>query len=154
GVACAANAECVHTCIAGTCAPLAGYNAHCDDTTDCEAGLTCTSAGICKIADGAACSANAECASVCVGGVCGAKSGTNGPCDETADCVAGNTCVLGECLEDDGGACTANTQCAHVCIKGTCAAKSGSGGTCDDAEDCTSGLSCLDGKCLFDAGGA
>lgn len=158
GVCC--NTACNGTCQActnaltgqpdGSCANIA--TAGTEDTVPAD---LCSSSGSGCATNGCACDAgggnclgtngsspclnNAECLDVCISGTCSAPSGTNGPCDETADCTAGHTCSGGQCLLNDGQTCTANSECLNTCIGGVCGPTAGTGGTCDpgDNADCT-----------------
>ncbi|MFT7578946.1 MAG: hypothetical protein ACI9MR_000608 [Myxococcota bacterium] len=152
GAGCDSNDACVNVCVSGTCRPPAPYDGVCEATDDCEAGLVCSTDGVCKRGDGAACTDNTECIVTCVGGVCGAVSQTQGPCEETADCAPLHQCVNGGCLRIDGEACDGNDACVNVCVGDVCAGPSAVGGSCDETADCSSGLSCIDDACLFDDG--
>jgi len=98
------------------------------------------------------CVANAECVAACIAGVCQPFSATNGPCDDTLDCVAGNQCVASVCLGVTGQSCAQNSACVVTCIGGSCAPLAANGAACDDTLDCVAGNQCIAGVCLGDTG--
>jgi hypothetical protein len=127
--------------------------AECDATSPCTLGQTCAG-GTCLLDNGQlGCTSNAQCLNVCIGDVCSDLAGTNGGCDEPADCQSGHTCSAGECLLVNGqSGCGADSECVGTCITGTCANLSTTNGACDDGLDCGAGLSCSAGECLLDNG--
>jgi hypothetical protein len=128
----------------------------CETSDDCAANQECVET-VCKLVDGEACTAAADCVNNCVDDVC--------------------TSLL-----PDGEACTSDDECAHTCIGEVCALPSGVGGDCDiamgeggagggpavstggaggeggaadmQARDCEAPLQCLEGKCLTPDGEA
>ena len=118
----------------------------------------------------------------CIGGICQAKTATNGTCDlgDTGDCVANNVCVTTTCKRITGQPCTMANQCAsdfcdatghcgvkpectensfcttfgQSCIGGICKDRSATYGSCDigDNDDCVASHTCVDGTCKRNVG--
>jgi hypothetical protein len=85
---------------------------------DCIAPLQCFS-GKCLTPDGEACKDNVDCINTCVKNKCVPKSGLDGACDATDDCLTGDdkhqlTCDLNKavCKLKTLSECTANGQCS------------------------------------------
>lgn len=158
GGACSSNAGCQSTqvCVSQRCVNKASPGGSCDESTDCSiAGSTC-SAGACTSPSGALCTANRHCTSgsdVCVAQTCVARRDPGESCDETADCIAGATCVKAFCRLPNGADCgTNNDACTppSTCLDTTCKAKSAVLGDCDDNDgaDCViSGSTCETNVC-------
>lgn len=66
-------------------------------------------------------------------------------CGDDRDCMVGERCDNGECVEAGGGnGCQTNADCTgegQVCDEGAC--KSGAYGSCQTDADCASGTGCL-----------
>ena len=148
GAECAANEDCVNTCIGSACAPAGSVGGTCDagDTGDCTGALDCDASGMCG-GNGAVCSGNADCVNTCIGSLCGSGAATGGTCDtdDDADCASG-ICVGATCeaCEDD----QANPDVDNGCDADTpfCLTSGGAGAfeciECVGSNDCGFGSFC------------
>lgn len=121
----------------------------CTAATDCKtSGATCegtptvcTVPPAAKLADGAACKADAECES----GYCdGAPAVCSAQGDVGAQCKRPEACSSGVCLKDRCVDCASASDCGkgEACVNNTCVAPPGSvadGGACAVDTDCVSG---------------
>ena len=157
GAGCAANEDCVNTCIGSACAPTGSLGGACDagDTGDCTSALDCDASGVCG-GNGAVCSGNADCVNTCIGSFCGNGAATGETCDtdDDADCASG-ICVGATCeaCEDDqanpgvDNGCDAETPfCltsggagAFECIECVASNDCGFGSFCNATNACETG---------------
>lgn len=113
-----------------------------------------------KLADGTACSTDAQCANkrckVAVGatcGTCGALAPAGQGCGKDDDCADGTKCVNETCVAC--GATTAACDATHpcnptlACVGGTCVAAQAVGASCTTSEECDPlhGIFCDGKKC-------
>lgn len=98
------------TCTAKQCGDASELGGPCLDSEDCAAGLGCATDNTCRLLDGAACAANAECVNTCIGQVCSGFLGFEGVCDgDDEDCGPGLACYGTRCLSADPGVCGCRT---------------------------------------------
>jgi hypothetical protein len=170
GVACTDRTQCQGSlaCRAGVCATPARNGQLCVLDADCVIGHVCDE-GLCRIPEGAKCTANTTCATglVCRGSVCATRGMPEEACDELADCLPNMTCVRRKCKAAVGAACARNSHCptgsfcrtmpdtSKVCAVGGCSdydcggascPACASGRFCEVGLDCESGQ-CIDGRC-------
>ncbi len=153
GSSCSENADCCGVCIDGECSPASGFGERCDETEDCESGLTCCGETCQECCSTPNCSPyENECGSnVCSGGRCQTTyeengtqtaSQTSGDCKKNVCDGAGKIITVTDDLDvpDDENQCTSN-----VCSEGTgshppvnsgdeCSQNDGS--VCDGAGNC------------------
>lgn len=106
GGACEATDDCVanERCVGGTCTPPVPEGEDCQRAEDCQGGFVCVLAtGTCE--ESPSCTSNTQCGA---GAVCSASGRCapnvpGGACQASADCVEGETCLNGECVEGCGG---------------------------------------------------
>lgn len=189
GEACGATEQCDpgHNCVGGACvasticdgSASCGYGTECamvgvceetrptghpcTDDTNCDPGLTCTTAiETCEEAPaaGAPC-ARGRCAigAFCESGTCVAKRTIGATCDPALDesCVDGAFCSRGGVCEADladGETCMRTVECSSAshCNGGTCVPRPGAGEPCFDA--CLGDLGCIGGVCADPLGAA
>jgi len=128
----------------------------CSATTDCDAGLVCTS-GKCAKPVTPACTTSADCPSdqVCQSGSCvTAKGGYTQPCKTDGTCNSGYTCTGGGvCLVAEDNTCAADNDCASsFCDPANlkCAEPE-----CATVDDCAQGQTCdSTGHCIGSAYGS
>jgi hypothetical protein len=154
GEACAANGECVETCVDSTCAPVSQPGEGCDDSLDCVPQFGCDESLVCKLGDGQLCSFNEDCAGTCVGGSCAPIVAPSGTCDDVDDCGGVALCHEGTCKLPDEELCSTNAECFNVCRAGHCKLPGGLFGDCDEEVDCGEALSCDGFECHWENGHA
>lgn len=164
GAGCAANENCVDTCVGGACVPTGVVGSVCDtgDSGDCLGALDCDASGTCG-GDGAVCAANDECVNTCIGSACAGTADTGEACDsdDDADCASaicvGTTCEV--CEDDqanpstDNGCGGATPYCltsggagAFACAECLGSIDCGAGTFCDAFNACSTGCE-LDSDC-------
>jgi hypothetical protein len=67
-------------------------------------------------------------------------------CCVNGDCVPGETCIGGQCIQVNKPQCEEETDClfGEACINGTCLARNG---TCGTDDDCSDNEDCINGQC-------
>jgi hypothetical protein len=85
------------------CAKRRPVGGACDREGACESGRCAAGKCVARVADGAACTADAEClqGSWCTGGACAAQLPNGTACTLSASCVGG-ACVNGKCAQELG----------------------------------------------------
>jgi hypothetical protein len=143
--------------IGGRCLPPGDVGAKCIDQADCAGDLVCDpAAGLCLVATGGLCAADAD----CVSGICDDYTGLCvgtclaqfSPCASPVDCCVGLTCSNNQCLALDGEPCLDDAECASglcdeytgICV-GACLELHSN---CVETTDCCLGLVCTGGVCL------
>lgn len=106
GGACQESSDCVATerCVGGACTPPVPEGDDCERAEDCRPGLVCVaSTRTCE--EPPTCTGNTQCGA---GAVCGpngrcAPNVAGGACQASIDCVEGESCINGACVEGCGG---------------------------------------------------
>lgn len=140
------------------CASRGEVGAACTDTSHCRADLVCANDNLCKVDDGEACEADADClrGRACVGTrssghLCRAPGNLNAECERSEHCVGSLECDPTElvCRIADQGPCDADLQCktSRICHGGACTMLAEVGDPCADNRACRSAFCNSGGVC-------
>jgi hypothetical protein len=123
--------RCAETCSGACCKPDGTCLKVLLTRSECE-GIGGTylgnaSCSLCPRPDGTPCSANSDCQSACIGGICAPPSGSGGPCDEAdhSDCAPSLVCVGGICSSDAPGSCCLPDGACETLDRSICALDGG-----------------------------